>query len=107
MHIGVRQLPALFIFTKFATTKKNNINSNKKSKQENRGGNKPHRRRLGVNNVDTGLLSNESFLPSSARLISDFLSRKSFIVFSLVIILFILDFQLKGLSKVVDYFCHK
>ena len=38
MHIGVRQLPALFIFTKFATTKKTTStatkNQNKKTKEE-------------------------------------------------------------------------
>ena len=58
MHIDVQKLPALLYLRNLQKKlKKKNINSNKKPKKERKGGKELHRRRLGANNIETGLLS--------------------------------------------------
>ena len=57
MRIDVQQLPTLlYLLSCYKKLEKKN-HSNKKPKKEGKGGKEIHRRRLGANNIETGLLS--------------------------------------------------
>ena len=57
MRIDVQQLPTLLYLLKLLQKIEKKNHSNKKPKKEGKGGKEIHRRRLGANNIETGLLS--------------------------------------------------